>query len=305
MPVYAAATASISGGYLYIPISSGCPQIKTLYATYYQIWYADEDSWYSHWGSYLSSYYAATSPSRAPSTGHNSGYGGDYRMGDWDTGYRVIFWYSDNYWCWNHYDDSAVYEYQNHYVIVSGAPEISGNYIRYRVGGSLTTRGCGAGSVLSTSSSVPGSVSVDTNGAHSFAITSNATCTTAATQKCSKCGASGLSGSALGHSYTVKQTNATCTTNQVNKCSRCSSTSQIANTALGHDWDSGTPTPDATPYTTGVMTYTCQRDGSHQRTEVIPQKHFQIYHNDSRINKIYLGNTLIINVSDGNDTLVK
>ena len=147
---------------------------------------------------------------------------------------------------------------------------------------------------------------VNSAGSHSFSTkVSNATCTSAAVYKCSRCGVQTSSGSALGHNYTVKQKDATCTANQVNKCSRCTATQQVADTALGHDWDEGVPTPDATPYTSGIMTYTCQRDGTHQRTEAIPQKHFQIYLGNSRINKIYLGSALIMNANAGVNALVK
>ena len=41
--------------------------------------------------------------------------------------------------------------------------------------------------------------------------------------------------------------------------------------ALGHDWDEGVVTVKPTVHSEGVMTYTCRRDPSHTKTEVIPK----------------------------------
>ena len=41
--------------------------------------------------------------------------------------------------------------------------------------------------------------------------------------------------------------------------------------ALGHDWDEGKVTKEATETEEGVMSYTCKRDASHTKTEAIPK----------------------------------
>ncbi len=41
--------------------------------------------------------------------------------------------------------------------------------------------------------------------------------------------------------------------------------------ALGHDWNDGTVTKEATCAESGIITYTCKRDPSHTYTEVIPK----------------------------------
>lgn len=56
------------------------------------------------------------------------------------------------------------------------------------------------------------------------------------------------------------------------KCSVCGEilVAQEEVPALGHDWDEGVVTTEATCETDGLMTYTCGNDPSHTRTEVIP-----------------------------------
>ena len=41
--------------------------------------------------------------------------------------------------------------------------------------------------------------------------------------------------------------------------------------ALGHDWDDGTVTKEPTVFSDGIRTYTCRRDSSHTKTEIIPK----------------------------------
>ena len=54
-------------------------------------------------------------------------------------------------------------------------------------------------------------------------------------------------------------------------CERCGAHSENGNDKpLGHDWDEGKVTKAPTATEDGEMTYTCQRDPSHTRTEVIP-----------------------------------
>lgn len=281
-------TITASGGYLYIPLAAGCPRVSS----------------------------------------------------------GRIYWRND--WQSHTYDYNSGYTKTHWYFVVSGAPEVVGSNVRYKLVGSYDDGWSHSDIPSGSWTYSPGdwytgyNLDLVVSGSHSFPSgnTSAATCTSAATKKCTRCGAVQSVGSplghsytviqsaatcttnqvnkcsrcsatqtiantALGHSYTVKQSDATCTTNQVNKCSRCTATQQVTGTALGHLWDDGVPTPDATPYSTGIMTYTCQRNGTHQRTEAIPQKHFQIYSGGSRINKIYLGNTLIMNSSAGANVLVK
>ena len=42
--------------------------------------------------------------------------------------------------------------------------------------------------------------------------------------------------------------------------------------ALGHKWDKGVVTKEATYTAEGIRTYTCERDSSHTKTEKIPKK---------------------------------
>lgn len=275
--VHAGVTATISGGYLYIPISNGCPEVNVLYARYYPIWRSDDEYYYSYYYSYIDSYYSkpvGTSPSRAPTISHNreNCFGGDYREGDWDTGYRVFYWKSEDYWDWSYYDDSGVPGTKTYYVYVSGEPVVEGSYIKYRVGGSLIqshTGGYGNDS-LTTSSSLPGSISVNSSGSHSFTTTANATCTTAATQRCSRCGVT-----------------------------------QSVGSPLGHSWGDWSVLKEATVYEGGSKKHVCTRNSSHSEIVDIPKKNFQIYAGSSRVQKVYQGNALIMNAASGSETLVK
>ncbi len=45
---------------------------------------------------------------------------------------------------------------------------------------------------------------------------------------------------------------------------------EVVTPALGHDWDDGVVTKEPTETETGIRTFTCRRDKSHTRTEVIP-----------------------------------
>lgn len=102
------------------------------------------------------------------------------------------------------------------------------------------------------------------------------------------------------HSFTSNT--ATCTTAGMKKCSCGYSESTPA---LGHSWDGGRLTSQATPYSNGVITYICQRDGTHRRTETTPKKHFQIFSGVNRIEKICLGNSLIMDSASGTSKLVR
>lgn len=247
-------------------------------------------------------------------------------------------------------DAHDYYWYTATYIYVS-SPEVVGNQIRYKITGAWHEDGDDNPREYHSGPCAPptsGTMNVPYySQGHSFSNYSSATCTAAATQRCSRCRTIKAYGNALGH---IPGAAATCTTPQkctrcgatlknalghnwqtatlssnnglrsaatctapatyYKKCSRCTVAANSAQynnvgAALGHVWDDGTPTPDATPYNNGKMIYICQRDGTHRREEVIPQKHFQIYNNGSRINKIYLGNTLIMNSSAGANVLVK
>ena len=54
-------------------------------------------------------------------------------------------------------------------------------------------------------------------------------------------------------------------------CSRCDYTTYSEIVALGHDWDDGTITTEATCTTDGVKTYTCKNNAEHTYTEVVPK----------------------------------
>ena len=176
---------------------------------------------------------------------------------------------------------------------------------------------------------------------HLTSSTVNPTCTEQGYSHCNRCNTDWNFKNPLGHNWQSVTYNATtgqysdnngekspfnCTTNAVYycKCSRCNvgptntkgtydtnnPYNEVMGTATGHLEDNGTPEPDATPYAVGIMVYRCSNDycpiaNRILRTETIPQKHFQIYYGNSRINKIYLGNTLIMNANAGTDTLVK
>lgn len=82
---------------------------------------------------------------------------------------------------------------------------------------------------------------------------------------------------ALGHDYQTVVVDATCTEPgyTLHSCSRCGDSYITDNVdALGHDWDDGVVTTEATDDADGVMTYTCNRC-SETRTEVIPARGHQ------------------------------
>lgn len=267
--VYAAsATATISkNGYLYIPRSAGCPQIPELWETYeYKYWL--EDPYYSFSG------YRRVNPGEAAPSGGR----------DRSTGYHVIFWYggNDTYAYSSTWDNPDVVGYISRYLVVNPNPVIDGNNLRYQILGyySYVSSMYGDFRTLSnwpttyydysTQKSVPYTISVNTNGSHSFTNTANATCTTAATQKCSRCGVT-----------------------------------QSVGSPLGHSWGAWQVLKEATVYAAGSQTHVCARNSGHTETVAIPQKHFQIYAGSSQIQKVYLGAELIMDAASGEEALVK
>ena len=75
---------------------------------------------------------------------------------------------------------------------------------------------------------------------------------------------------------TVAGTPATCEEPGLTEGSHCSVcgevlTAQEVVPALGHDWDEGVVTKEATCSETGVISYTCKRDAGHTTTEEIPK----------------------------------
>ena len=58
--------------------------------------------------------------------------------------------------------------------------------------------------------------------------------------------------------------------------------SSVIKKALGHEWDSGVITKAATFTRDGVKTYTCLRDSSHTRTELIPKRERSNSNNDDQ-----------------------
>ena len=69
---------------------------------------------------------------------------------------------------------------------------------------------------------------------HDYQLQSSATCTKAATYKCSRCSRTKTEGSALGHSYS-KKVDATCSKGDLYVCDRCGSM-KYEGSALGHSW---------------------------------------------------------------------
>ena len=95
---------------------------------------------------------------------------------------------------------------------------------------------------------------------------------------CSRCGAVGETGQdtipALGHDWgdwkTTKDPVCEHTGLKEHKCKRCGIKEEKKINAIGHLWDSGVVTREATPEQPGEITYTCQRDPSHTYTEEFP-----------------------------------
>ena len=104
------------------------------------------------------------------------------------------------------------------------------------------TRGATCGSAGSKKCSKCGATaSIPATGNHNYSVvTTAATCTTAGTKKCSGCSAT-TSIASLGHNYSVITRAATCTTAGTKKCSRCTATNSIA--ATGHTTSTRTIQP--------------------------------------------------------------
>ncbi|MCD8294756.1 MAG: hypothetical protein LUE27_05910, partial [Clostridia bacterium] len=109
-------------------------------------------------------------------------------------------------------------------------------------------------------------------------VTTEATCTEAGvmTFKCTRDGCEGTKTEAIaatGHSYELISSSATCTSGgKIScKCSVCGDTLEDMEVeALGHSWDDGTVTTEATCTTAGQKTYTCTREGCEAtKTETI------------------------------------
>ena len=118
---------------------------------------------------------------------------------------------------------------------------------------------------------------------------------------------------ALGHlsnNIWVVGTQPTCTTNgeKHTNCSRCGTTlNGTIIPLLGHIWtyDLSYITTNPTVYTTGVRTFTCQRDHNHISTGIEPKLQFKIFSGSTRIQKIYLGSDLVYNTTTGSSNLVE
>ncbi len=205
---------------------------------------------------------------------------GDHCSGR-STGYYAIHWYTpvekdgDDYW-----------ESQPHYIVVDPSPVIDGDYIRYRMIGvfSWGNNGVWATGSLSgmsypsyywdylTKKTVPYTISVNTWGSShaSFTTVAGATCTEAAKERCSRCRLTRSTGEPLGHA-----------------------------------WGALRVLKEATVYEAGSGTHVCERNSGHTETVEIPQKHFQIYAGGSQIQKVYLGEELVMDAASGEETLVK
>ncbi len=103
------------------------------------------------------------------------------------------------------------------------------------------------------------------------------TCTTdgQAYRICNRCGLEDYRTiPALGHDWQpAGNDSATCTEGGLQSyyCRRCQAVKEENTPALGHLWDGGTVTKQPTVDEEGVLTYTCQRDPSHTKTESIPK----------------------------------
>lgn len=234
--VYAAVTVTISGSYLYVP-KTACP-------TLYKVYTAAATTDYSGYGWGYLPYPDWYQVFELSNPGTNPSY---------DTGMRGFEMY-----------DSC-------FIVINGSPVIDGNYLRYNIRGRLQMESSYPYWYYKTlyTSGYPSSATTY-SGSHSLVSNTTATCTAAATQKCSSCGAVVPSGNALGHSW--------------------------------GDWIT---TKEATPYEAGSKKHVCTRNTSHVETEIIPQKHFNVYSGNSRINKIYIGSTLVMDANAGINTLVK
>ncbi|MEE3344319.1 MAG: hypothetical protein VZS44_09535 [Bacilli bacterium] len=108
-------------------------------------------------------------------------------------------------------------------------------------------------------------------------ITKNPTCTEKGikTYTCTTCKDTKTEDiNALGHDYQTVVTNATCETDGevANICTRCNDKKVISKLdKLGHKWDNGKVTKEATTTSEGVKTYTCTKCGT-TKTESIPKK---------------------------------
>ncbi len=111
------------------------------------------------------------------------------------------------------------------------------------------------------------------------AVTARPGCTSEGvrTFTCTRCGATRTESiPAAGHrAVSIPAVAATCTSGgktEGSKCSVCGAilTAPSDTGAMGHSWDEGTVTKEAGYLEDGQMLYTCTRDPSHTRTEVIP-----------------------------------
>ena len=86
-------------------------------------------------------------------------------------------------------------------------------------------------------------------------------------------------------------------------CGGCQTQNEVM-PKLGHIWslDNSEITTKPTPYTSGIRTFTCGRDGNHKTNVVEPPLQFAMFNLDARISKIYLGDILLDNSSTYNFT---
>ena len=152
----------------------------------------------------------------------------------------------------------------------------------------------------------------------------NATCTTNGTiyysHKCSRCNTVESNGTsninALGHNWQTAttsvnngvRTNATCTdaATYYQKCSRCTAKDTSKYNSVGerlkHIWNDGVISTAPTVYSTGIRTFTCQRDHNHIVNSTEPRLQFRVFIGNKRISlnslsskvySVYRGNTLL------------
>ena len=95
----------------------------------------------------------------------------------------------------------------------------------------------------------------------------------------------------------------TCTEAGIIHCSICGYKRSVP--PLNHIWDSGRVETAPTVYSEGVMTYTCNRDGTHRMSVSLPRQRFRIFLGDQRIMLIGMGDKKFYNVYVGDKSLIE